>query len=569
MSLFSKVLENLGFQAAVLPPIPLPKAPTGPQTEPGHRTVVGGTASRITQQDRAPLTTDRLLSARNTANTAAAIRALSFSSPDVSAAIYAALRVGIPEKYTLIARDMDGKLNPAASAIAQEILRRVTYLGNVDGSYGAQMTVQSLSESLGKQLMQYGACAGEVALDKARVPASLNPISVTTIKWYDEDKAARPVQVIGGTEINLDIPTFVYVSLDQDLLDVYSASPLEASLQSVLSDLDFNNDIRKALKRAVLPRLIATIDSEAVKKSTPPDILNDSDKFATYKQSIISAVQSVLNGANPEDALVSFSEVTYAYIEGGKDPSTIIERIQNVLNSKLQTGVKTLPVVLGHGQGATAASAESMLFIKNANMIRVKLNEFYSRALTVAVRILGQDCYCEFRYADIDLRPDAELEAYKAMKQSRVLELLSLGLVTDEEASVELTGNLPPAGFKPLMGTMFMGAGKSAEKGALQPGTATSGTSNMSKGKSDTPEQPKSPKADTDDLMQAHRDSLSAVQDMAYTMSRQASKPVEVNIAPSEMHLTIAAEPQKQTKTVRVVRGEDGKVTGMEVVNGD
>ena len=389
MSMFTKAMEIMGFGAATLPPVPLPKAPTGTQSEPGHRTVVGGTASRISQTDRAPLTTDRLVGARNTSNTWSAVRTLSFSSPDVSTAVYSALRVGIPEKYTVLARDMDGKINPAATAIAQELLRRITYLGNVDGTYGAQMTIQSLSESLGKQLIQYGACAGEIALDKARIPASLNPISVTTVKWYDEEKATRPVQVVGGTEINLDIPTFVYVSLDQDLLDAYAASPMEAAIQPVLADLDFNNDIRKALKRAVLPRLVATIDSEQVKKSTPPDILNDSNKFAQYKQAIITAVQNVLNGANPEDAMVSFSEIAYAYIDGGKDPSTIIERIQGVLNSKLQTGVKTLPVVLGHGSGSTAASAESLLFIKNANMIRVKLNEFYSRALTVGVRILG------------------------------------------------------------------------------------------------------------------------------------------------------------------------------------
>jgi hypothetical protein len=40
-------------------------------------------------------------------------------------------------------------------------------------------------------------------------------------------------------------------------------------------------------------------------------------------------------------------------------------------------------------------------------------------------------------------------------------------------------------------------------------------------------------------------------------------------VAPTELHLTIASEAQKPTKSVRVVRGEDGKVTGMEVVNGD
>jgi hypothetical protein len=178
-------------------------------------------------------------------------------------------------------------------------------------------------------------------------------------------------------------------------------------------------------------------------------------KYAAYKSDLISAVQGVINGAQPEDALISFSEVTYAYIDGGKDPSTIIEKLQNVINAKLQAGTKTLPIVVGQGQGANSSSAESLLFVKSANMLRLKLNEFYSRSLTVAIRLMAEDCYVEFSYANIDLRPESELEAYRAMEQSRVLDLLSLGFLTDEEAAVRLTGNLPPTGFKPLSGTMF------------------------------------------------------------------------------------------------------------------
>ena len=36
-----------------------------------------------------------------------------------------------------------------------------------------------------------------------------------------------------------------------------------------------------------------------------------------------------------------------------------------------------------------------------------------------------------------------------------VLEQLSLGLISDEEACLRLTGKLPPAGYKPLSGTFF------------------------------------------------------------------------------------------------------------------
>ena len=554
------------FFSAVLPSMPFPKAPKGGVSEPGYRTVVGGSASALRQTDRGLLTTDRL-GVRNASGTTAAIRQLAYSSPDMSAAIFAMLRTGIHERYTIVARDMDGKINPTATGTAQELLRRLTYLGNADGSYGAQMSLQSLSESLGRELLIYGACSGEVALDKQRIPASLNAITVSKLKWYDEDKAMRPVQVVGGEEIDLDIPTFVYVSLDQDLLEPYAASPLEAAIQPLLQDLEFSNDVRRALKRSVLPRLTATIDSEAVRKSTPPDIALDPVKYAQYKNDIIGAIQGVINGAQPEDALISFSEVTYAYIDGGKDPSAIIERLQKVINAKLQAGTKTLPIVVGQGQGANSSSAESLLFVKSANMLRLKLNEFYSRSLTVALRVMGEDCYVEFTYANIDLRPESELEAYRAMEQSRVLELLSLGFLTDEEASVRLTGNLPPAGFKPLSGTMFKQGSSTA---SAQNGTAASQTSAMDKTlNSPTPKEPKSAnKAEVtpEMLAQMHDSSLAAMQDMAYAMSKQGSKPVEVSVAPSEMQLTLVQEPTKQAKGYKVVRDEAGVFLRIEKI---
>jgi hypothetical protein len=479
------------FEAATLPPVALPKAPKGQQTELGHHKVVGGSTARLQAPDRGLLNTDRL-GVRNAKDTQDALRQLGYSSPDVSASIYATLRSGIPETYTMVAYDMDGKINPAATEIAHELLRRLTYMGNVDGSFGVQQTLQSLSESLAKELLLYGSLAGEVVLDKTLVPASLNPVAVTTLKWYNEGKGVRPVQLIGGEEISLDIPTFIYVALDQDLLEAYSASPLEASLQPVLADLEFNNDVRKTLKRVVLPRLLATIDSEQVKKSCPPSILNDVNKFTKYKNDLLGAVQEMVNGAAPEDALISFSEIDFKILDGGKDPSAVIERMQTVLNAKLQTGVKTLPVVLGHGSGSTASSAESLLFLKSANILRVKLNEFYTRAFTIALRLTGQDCYVKFEYATLDLRPPSELEAYKAMEQSRVLELLSLGFISDEEACIRLTGNLPPAGFKPLSGTMFKSPNANTA-GAAQPGTAASNTSSM--GKALTAPTPKAPKS--------------------------------------------------------------------------
>lgn len=565
-------------EAATLTPPPLPKAPNAPVSYPGYRKQIAASSAALRDSDRGISTLDRLVAARNLSNTKQIVRQLFHTSPELSSAITTMLRVGIPERYTVVARDLDGKIDVAATGVAHELLRRVTFLGAVDGSFGTQQTVQSLSEQLGLELIIEGAACLEVALDKARIPASFNPIACSQLRIYEEDNSFRLTQVVGGQEVDLDLPTIIYTSVDQDLLSAYSSSYMEAAIPPVLSDLDFNNDMRRALKRAVLPRLAATIDGEKVKKLTPPEILSDAAKFNDYKIALIAEVENVLNGLSPEDALVSYDSITYSYIDGGKDPASIIERIQGVLNSKLASGAKTLPVVLGHGGTSNSSSTEAVLYLKQASIIRVKLNEIYSRALTIALRLLGNDCYVEFTYAPIDLRPEAELEAFRSMEQSRVLELLSLGMLTDEEACIKLTGNLPPAGYKPLTGTMFK-AGTVANK------NPTSNTSAIDQ--SLTPKTPKEPKgpptkaeAETAALlataqlqtaraMDTTDKAVSLMQDITYTMGQQAQKPVQVSVESQPITLNLQMEQEKKpaNKTVKVVRDEEGRVVSMSVVD--
>lgn len=490
---FADIFTN-PFKAAVLPAPPLPKAPNAPQAVPSHRTQAEPQASAIRRPTRDLANTSRL-TARTGQNQYAITRELAETSPDLAAAVSMLLRTGIPERFTVIGYNLDGLVDRKATELAQELLRRLTFLGNVDGSYGAQQTIQSLSEQLGKELIYYGAASVEVALDKARIPASMNPISVTKLEAYDEDNAIKWKQKLGSTEIDLDIPTFVYVSVDQLLTEPYSSGFIQAASQPALSDAEFTDDVRRVLKRAVHPRFCGTVSTEMVRKNCPPEIANDPTKFSEYLSSVLAAIETVVNGLNPEDALVAFDSVEWSYVQGGHDPSKIIERIQKVLNGKLAAGAKTLPVVLGHGGTSNTSSTESLLYIKTADVLRRKLNELYSRALTVAIRVMGVDGYVEFKYAEIDLRPSSELAAYRSMEISSTLQLLSLGFITDDEAALALTGHLTPAGFKPLSGTGFHSATAQPE---AQPGTAASQTSGMGAPdknlKPGTPAQPKTQK---------------------------------------------------------------------------
>ena len=477
------------FQAGpgTLPTQPPPKAPNKAQALPSFKTQVARATSAVQRPERR-LANTSLLDYRTGATTYETVRNLAAGSPDLSATLSAYLRVGIPDSFTVIGRDMDGEINPEATKLAQEILRRLTFVGDMSLGYNPTTDLHSLSESLGKELLLYGSMGLELALDKQRMPVYLNPVSVTKLKFIEEDGGVYPVQEIGGNTVKLDQATFFLVSLDQDLLTPYSSSYFEAAIQSVLADAQFLDDLRKSMQRVIQPRLTATILEEKVKASIPPNILNDPEKLAEFYTNLIASIQTLLTGLEPEDALVSMDAVQYDMLasggtQGSSSVADTLKVVQALIESKLSAGAKTLPAILGRDSTGTGSTTSSMLFLKNADIVRSKLNVIYSRALTQSVRLQSMDCYVEFTYADLDLRPQGELEAYKSMQQSRILTLLSLGLISDVEASVRLTGNLPPAGMQPLSGTRFSVA-------TSQPGNPDSQTSNM-KPTSSTPESPK------------------------------------------------------------------------------
>jgi hypothetical protein len=397
----------------------------------------------------------------------------------LSAATSAYLRVALTQSYKCLARNMDGTFNREATALAHELLRRFDLVPNyAEDGFSQTASMRSLSESLGKQILHTGAMAFELVLDKARLPSKLVGVSTTQIKFYEDSKGLRPVQLIGGQEVDLDYPTFFYTSLDQDLLTPYADSPFESAIQPVLADAEYTNDLRRVLKRAIHPRLQAIINNEIAVQRMPPEAFNDPAKMKAYFDNLVTQVENVVNGLAPEDALVSLDMVEFSYVAGGTGQvPDVIKTVQEVLNAKLATGAKTLPSILGHGAGTqNVASSETLLFMKNADgVVRVKLNEMYSKALTLAVRLFGLDVAVYFEYDPIDLRPANELEAFSSMKQARILELLSLGFLEDDEAAIVLTGQLTGPSFKPLSGTGFFKPDPATAAGNPYSGTSNGG----------------------------------------------------------------------------------------------
>lgn len=461
-----------------LAPVETPDAKPKQKSFPGFVPNITPSQSVLRREDRQLANTD-ILNFRTGTDTRLVLANLIRANPDLSAAANAYLRVALTVDYKCWAVDMPtGEVNRDATLLAHQYLRRWDLVPNyVEDGFSQTSSVRSLAESLGMEMLQNGAMASELVLDKTRMPSKVAPIAVTQMKFYQDDKGLRPVQSIGGTEIDLDFPTIFYTSIDQPLLSAYANSPFEAAIQPVLTDTDYLNDLRRILKRVIHRRLTAIIDSEKAQKMIPPDRMNQPGGAAAWYNELRESIAGVINGLNPEDALVSYDLVEYAYIEGGTgDVPDVISVIQELINGKLSSGSKTLPSVLGHGSGSqNIASSETLLFMKTSDgVIRKKLNEHFSKILTLACRLAGLDVAIFFEYEEIELRPASELEAFYTMRQQRVLELLSLGFLGDDEAAIQLTGKVTPQGFSSLSGSGFF---------TPQPG-ATSTASNAYSGTS-------------------------------------------------------------------------------------
>lgn len=489
--MFERLRSFFSFDAATqLTPVAPPKVKPGSQTYPSYLKTTKPSDAVLPQNDRRLASTDTT-TLRNGTDTNTIIRDFVAASPDLSAAVWSYVRLGLPQTFTAVAKNPDNTFNREATLLLQQLITRFNLLPDyaTDGFTGPQ-SIRATNESLAKELMLYGSCSGEVVLGKDRLPRKVQPISTTQIKFVaDADKTLIPWQYIGSEKISLDYPTFIYVSLDQSLLEAYSSSPMESAIKPVIYSEQFANDITRIVAKVIHPRQKVVLDEEMLRKNLSQEAQMDPEKANQELNAIITEVEGKINSLRPEDALVYLSSVGFE-VENASNAGLSAEYgvLQNMANARLSTGSKTNGTVLGFASGSSnIASSEIMLFMRSCTgAIKGPIEEFWSRTFTLSARLFGFDVVVEFRFDPIDLRPDNELLGFKQTKQMMVLEQLSLGMISDDEACLQLTGQLAPPGLK-LSGTMFkQGSGMGADTPApsnngstlnqkLKPTTPTTG----------------------------------------------------------------------------------------------
>lgn len=484
---FKKLLPS----AEGLPDIPPPKAPSGSlRTTPAYLGSGKGTSISNAASD----TTNLVLSdyARNEGSINATIKKLVLTSPDLSNAVSTKIASAVSKHYTVIATDPTGRVDIKGTELVQSFIQRLNFGAYDYSGFTRSTDLRTLTATMLFDSFRYGAMGMELVLGKTRFPAYFKPFSVRAIKWADNTPNTYPIYTGPTEDIHLNYPTIFYSSTIQDSESAYASSPLQTAIQACLWDSDFADTLRRAATKNLLQRLQVVINSDKFLATLPIEVKTDTKKQQEYMDALVAKLEDQLANLDPEDSLVLFDIMEADTIaDANRSEDRSIDVLQALINGRVSSGAKILPSIIGRGQSSTAASTESMLFLKAIASSQLEFNIMMSRALTLAMRLTGADIYVEFNLEEVNLRPSLELESFKALRQSTKLEQLSLGLISDERCAIDLTGKLPPHGYKPLCGTMFKYA-------AADPsGNDYSNTSVSNDGKTDSTQAQKSSEADT------------------------------------------------------------------------
>lgn len=348
-------------------------------------------------------------------------------------------------------------LSEEATEAAKAIVARLDTLTDYSKGYSDKPMLQALIQTLLRESPQAGGIGVELVIDKNQIPEKIQIFDYNTIDWLSDGNGGRKPQqkVQGGDPVDLNLATIFIAELHKGSYEAYATPILKSALTSSVANNEFVESMRRAVFKSGHSRVIVQLDAEKVRQSAPVETQDDSAKLATYMEEVLASVQDEMSDLEPDDCLVSYDSAEFKVEDIGGSKSDYVPMMKAMANLE-STGLKTPPSIIGvRADGSQSLSnSETLVYLKVVKAVQTPVEEVLSRALTLALRMFGFQAYCRFEFKDIDLRPQSELEAFTVQKQTRLLELLSLGKITDYEFCIEMGLNFNPDS-EMLSGTKF------------------------------------------------------------------------------------------------------------------
>lgn len=373
--------------------------------------------------------------------------------------------------FRIAGYDATGAMSTEVMAMGYTIMDGFSQLHDYSQGYNDKPGITSLLTTMQMDVVGTGGCGAELVLDPTFGPERLVPVGYSTVAWEADGKGGRyPTQ--DGGKVVLNIPTVFIGEHNRNADEAYSVSLLRPGLTHTINFNGFLEDMHRAVNRTGHSRLIATIIAEKIKAAADDQTKADPVKMGALYEQVRTEVEEALAGLEPEDAVVTYDSVTYDVKDTGgnkADYTTLLNTLGNLQGVALKTPASVSGLRAGGGQGLS--NAETLIYLQVVQGTRPPVEEVMSRALTLACRLAGIDGYIAFEFMPINLRPEAELEAYYGTRQKRVLELLSWGVINEAHACWEM--GIRPQGLSAVLaGTQFYAKNASAAP-ETEPGDRT------------------------------------------------------------------------------------------------
>lgn len=401
--------------------------------------------------------------------------------PDVSATVGAFLTIAntqpIFEVYT-----MEGELDREGIKGLNQVILGLTSRVDYSTGFLLKPNLQQIAEQLRYMILLRGGIGAELVFDKFLVPSEVRHVDLATVNWYE----AAPGQYKPEQEppeandaIDLDIPNFFVKYYRQNPSEIYSESPFVSAINTIAARQQVVNDLYRIMQKTGYPRMEVTVMEEVLLKNAPAELKTKPNELRTWLNARLTEVAGGVANLRPDAAYVHWDSVEASILnESGPGKAMDVSEIIKVLDAQNQAALKTMATIIGKGEnGVNTASVEARVFSLSADSINVPIAALMADMFTLAMRLQGYDGYVTCRFAPAELRPDLELEPQRTMMQARLLEQLSLGLITDDEYHIRVNGRHRPDAVPELSGTGFAAAPTSVDAEGVSPNSDPLGRS--------------------------------------------------------------------------------------------
>jgi len=410
--------------------------------------------------------------------------------PDFSAALHAYLTVANTQPIFEV-YDTNDEPDRAGQQMLQQIL--VAMMNRTDYSDGFRMllTLDVIAEAMRYMILARGAIASELVVDKTFIPREVRTVDFAELEWVEKQSGQyKPVQVTSkNEEIDLDIPTFFVRYYRQNPTEIYPQSIFVSAINTVAARQQVMNDLYRIMNLTGYPRIEAKVLEEVLRKNAPAGIKDDEEQMRSWMRARLDEIAAQVANMRPDTVWVHYDSVESKILnEKGSNASLDVSGIIGILNSINQSALKTMATVIGRGTGSgvNTATVEARIFTMMADEINKPIADIFSAMFTLALRLQGSQSYVHCYFEKAEMRPLTELEAQYAIKQARYLELLSHGVITDDEFHLQMFGRFRPDSAPELSGTGFYEGSAQVDTGDVTPNGDPLGRSVSPEGKRPT-----------------------------------------------------------------------------------